>query len=249
MKTCISWRLGFRQSGLRHVARISRRTAPYTWARPPVSWHAVFPYRPFGLRSAIRSRDNSSHLCPLSGRYSSAPHGALTQFSTWPVHPACCGATHAVASPFFSCAVSSIAIPGPIRSSGSHGSHAARQRRQLAAQVRPVPPVRSQQRLHPVRALVPGLLSDRPAVRLGPRRQRGQVARKRPATLRRCAITRPSTALTCASTLAVRSPRHPLCWPTRPCRCCFLPQSRQRVTAASNYRRAFLAPTGFHHSR
>src|SRR5260370_9191440 len=70
---------------------------------------------PFGLRSAIRSRDSSSHLCPLHGRYNSAPHGALTQFSTFPVHPACCGATHAVAFPFFSCAVSSIAMPGPVR--------------------------------------------------------------------------------------------------------------------------------------
>ena len=49
----------------------------------------------------------------------------VTQFSTVPVHPACWGATHAVASPFFSCAVSSIAIPGPIRSGGESGTHAA----------------------------------------------------------------------------------------------------------------------------
>src|SRR5215472_6182163 len=35
-----------------------------------------FPMRPFGLRLAIRSRDISSHLCPLCGRYNSAPHGA-----------------------------------------------------------------------------------------------------------------------------------------------------------------------------
>jgi hypothetical protein len=44
----------------------------------PVFWHAIFPYCPFGLRSAIRSRDISSHPCPLSGRYNSAPHGAPT---------------------------------------------------------------------------------------------------------------------------------------------------------------------------
>ena len=49
----------------------------------------------------------------------------VTQFSTCPVHPACCGATHAVASPCLSCAVSSIAMPGPIRSSPASGIHAA----------------------------------------------------------------------------------------------------------------------------
>jgi hypothetical protein len=48
----------------------------------PVSWHAIFPYCPFGLRSAIRSRDISSHPCPLSGRYNSAPHGAPTTTGT-----------------------------------------------------------------------------------------------------------------------------------------------------------------------
>ena len=31
---------------------------------------------PLGSRSAIRSRDNSSHLCPLRGRYNAAPRGA-----------------------------------------------------------------------------------------------------------------------------------------------------------------------------
>ena len=48
----------------------------------------------------------------------------VTQFSTCPVHPACCGATHAVASPSLSWAVSPTAIPGPIRSPGSQGSQA-----------------------------------------------------------------------------------------------------------------------------
>ena len=48
----------------------------------------------------------------------------MTQFSTFPVHPACSGATHAVASPCLSCAVSSIAIPGPIRSPSASGIHA-----------------------------------------------------------------------------------------------------------------------------
>jgi hypothetical protein len=49
------------------------------------------------------------------------------------------------------------------------------QPRELAAQRLPVPPVRAQQRLHPVRSLVPGLLGDGPAVRLHPRRQRRHV--------------------------------------------------------------------------
>ena len=34
-------RLGFRQSSFRHMARIPRRTAPYAWARSPVSWPAI----------------------------------------------------------------------------------------------------------------------------------------------------------------------------------------------------------------
>jgi len=38
------WRLGFRQSSFRHITRISRRAAPYAWARPPVSWHAIVPF-------------------------------------------------------------------------------------------------------------------------------------------------------------------------------------------------------------
>ena len=40
---CTFWRLGFRQFGFRHITRTPRRAAPYTWARPPVSWHAIFP--------------------------------------------------------------------------------------------------------------------------------------------------------------------------------------------------------------
>ena len=38
--------------------------------------HAVFPYVLSDFRSAIRSRDFSSHLCPLRGRYDTAPRGA-----------------------------------------------------------------------------------------------------------------------------------------------------------------------------
>ncbi len=63
----------------------------------------------------------SAQACPEVVTY--AENTVVTQLSTCPVHPACCGATHAVASPSLSWAVSSIAIPGPIRSSSSHGSH------------------------------------------------------------------------------------------------------------------------------
>ncbi len=41
------WRLGFRQSSFRHIARIFPAHRPYAWARLPVSWHAVFPGLPF----------------------------------------------------------------------------------------------------------------------------------------------------------------------------------------------------------
>ena len=74
---CTSWRLGFRQCSFHHVTRISRHAAPYAWALLPVSWHAVFPYVLSDFRSAIRSRDFSSHLCPLGGRYNTAPRGAV----------------------------------------------------------------------------------------------------------------------------------------------------------------------------
>src|SRR6266566_2024917 len=39
---------------------------------------------PFGFRLAIRSRDISSHLCPLHGLYTSAPHGARRTAGTRP---------------------------------------------------------------------------------------------------------------------------------------------------------------------
>ena len=65
----------------------------------------------------------STHACPSA--VTSAANTQVTQFSTFPVTPACCGETQAVALPFFRWAVSSIAIPGPIRSSGSSGRHCA----------------------------------------------------------------------------------------------------------------------------
>jgi hypothetical protein len=44
MGPCIFWRLGFRQSSFRHIARAPRCAVPYVWTRPPVSWHAVVPF-------------------------------------------------------------------------------------------------------------------------------------------------------------------------------------------------------------
>jgi hypothetical protein len=44
MGPCIVWRLGFRQSSFRHIARAPRRTVPRVWTRPPVFWHAVVPF-------------------------------------------------------------------------------------------------------------------------------------------------------------------------------------------------------------
>ena len=32
------------------IARIARRTAPYVWTQPPLSWHALVPHEPFGMR-------------------------------------------------------------------------------------------------------------------------------------------------------------------------------------------------------
>ena len=65
----------------------------------------------------------SAHACPDA--VTSAANTQLTQFSTFPVTPACCGDTHAVELPFFRSAVSSNATPGPIRSPGSSARHAA----------------------------------------------------------------------------------------------------------------------------
>ena len=85
------WRLGFRQCGFRHIARTSRHTAPYAWARLPVSWHAIVPGHLSDHGSAIRSKDTSSSPCPLRGLYSSAPRGArrLSDSGRSALTPAC----------------------------------------------------------------------------------------------------------------------------------------------------------------
>jgi hypothetical protein len=59
----------------------------------------------------------STQACPSA--VTRAANTQVTQFSTLPVTPACCGETHAVDLPFRRSAVSSNASPGPIRSPGS----------------------------------------------------------------------------------------------------------------------------------
>ena len=73
---------GIRQSASRRNFAISRGSPgaplPDAWTRPPVSWHAIFPFHLSDPGSAIRSRDISSRPCPLRGRYNAAPRGAAT---------------------------------------------------------------------------------------------------------------------------------------------------------------------------
>src|SRR5436853_1997290 len=65
------------------MSRGSPGTPPHTPGHGlPVFWHAVVPDYPFRAELAIRSRDISSRLCPLRGRYTSAPHGAPTTVGT-----------------------------------------------------------------------------------------------------------------------------------------------------------------------
>lgn len=75
---CIFWRLGFRQSSFHLIARTARRTAPYAWTQPPLSWHALFPYCPFGLRLAIRFKDHPPSPSRLHREYNRAPRGAIS---------------------------------------------------------------------------------------------------------------------------------------------------------------------------
>ena len=70
------WRLGFRQSSFRHITRISPARRPVRLGTAASFLACYCPLHLSGLGSAIRSRDISSHLCPLRGRYSTAPRGA-----------------------------------------------------------------------------------------------------------------------------------------------------------------------------
>ena len=128
----------------------------------------------------------------------------VTQFSTLPVHPACCGATHAVSSPCLRCAVSSIAIPGPIRSPASSGSHpAARAGSSARRSFHDHAYVPSRACIRPQPSCPAASASSQQFARVP-----GDSAATYPnatSALRRCASTRPRTALTCASTRAAES--------------------------------------------
>lgn len=70
----------------------------------------------FAQRSGMYA-SKSTQACPDA--VTSAEKTQVTQFSIFPVTPACCGATQAVAFPLRRSAVSSMASPGPIPSPGS----------------------------------------------------------------------------------------------------------------------------------
>jgi hypothetical protein len=72
---CTIWRLGFRQFSFHHIARVSRRTAPDTWTRPPVSCHALVPLT-FRRQVRHQTQGNPSNPSRLSRGYDEAPRGA-----------------------------------------------------------------------------------------------------------------------------------------------------------------------------
>src|SRR5918995_809074 len=71
---CAFWRLGCRQSSFRHITRVPQRAAPYAWARPLVSWHAIVPFT-FRLQVSHRTQECSS-------RFLLAPQG-IRQSASW----------------------------------------------------------------------------------------------------------------------------------------------------------------------
>ena len=70
------WRLGFRQSSFRHITRIFPARRPVRLGTAAGFLACYCPLHLSGLGLAIRSRDISSHLCPLRGLYNTAPRGA-----------------------------------------------------------------------------------------------------------------------------------------------------------------------------
>lgn len=92
---CIFWRLGFRQSSFHRIARTARRAAPYAWTQPPLQWHALFPYCPFGLRSAIRFKNSPPSSSRLNRGYNRALRSAISPYHADPParHPLHLGMT------------------------------------------------------------------------------------------------------------------------------------------------------------
>jgi hypothetical protein len=52
--TC--WRSGFRQSSFSPITRVPQRAAPYAWARPSLSWHAIVPF-PFRVQVSHQTQE------------------------------------------------------------------------------------------------------------------------------------------------------------------------------------------------
>ena len=110
-----------------------------------------------------------------------AENTVVTQFSTFPVHPGVLRHHARARVPVLDIGVSSIAIPGPIRSRSRSGSQAAASpgssaRRSFQSHTY------SRAGLHPVLPLISSRLGQVPAVRPRPARQRGHVAEGRPDT-------------------------------------------------------------------
>jgi hypothetical protein len=81
------WRLGFRQSSFRHITRIFPARGPVRLGTAAGFLACYCPLHLSDLGSAIRSRDISSHLCPLRGRYNTAPRGAAApKYSNGSLH-------------------------------------------------------------------------------------------------------------------------------------------------------------------
>jgi hypothetical protein len=63
MAACIVWRFDFGQSSSRHIPRVPQRAAPYAWARPLLSWHAVVPFT-FRIQVSHRTQEPPSEFLP-----------------------------------------------------------------------------------------------------------------------------------------------------------------------------------------
>jgi hypothetical protein len=59
------WRLGFKQSSLGPIARVSRHVALDASRRPPLSWHALVPSR-FRVQVSQVTQEHSSKFLPTA---------------------------------------------------------------------------------------------------------------------------------------------------------------------------------------
>ena len=70
------WRLGFRQSSFRHITRIFPARRPVRLGTAAGFLAVLLSPSPFGSWVSHQIQKISSHLCPLRGRYNTAPRGA-----------------------------------------------------------------------------------------------------------------------------------------------------------------------------